>query len=31
MVRPGRDLLAGTVEVDESYWGGLEEGRGAET
>ena len=26
MVRPGRDLLAGTVEVDESYWGGLEEG-----
>ncbi len=22
----GRDLLAGTVEVDESYWGGLEEG-----
>ena len=28
MVRPGRDLLAGTVEVDESYWGGLEEGLG---
>ena len=27
MVRPGRDLLAGTVEVDESYWGGLNEGR----
>ena len=26
MVRPGRDLLAGTVEVDESYLGGLEEG-----
>ena len=22
-----RDLLAGTVEVDESYWGGLNEGR----
>jgi transposase-like protein len=27
MVRPGRDLLAGRVEVDESYLGGLEEGR----
>ena len=26
MVRPGRDLLSGTVEVDESYVGGLEEG-----
>ncbi len=26
MVRPGRNLLTGTVEVDESYWGGLEEG-----
>ncbi len=26
MVRPGRDLLAGRVEVDESYLGGLEEG-----
>jgi transposase-like protein len=27
MVRPGRDRLAGWVEVDESYFGGLEEGR----
>jgi len=26
MVRPGRDLLAGRVEVDESYLGGPEEG-----
>ena len=26
MVRPGRDLPAGRVEVDESYLGGLEEG-----
>ena len=26
MVRPGRDLLAGRVEVDESYLGGLGEG-----
>ena len=26
MVRPGRDRLTGTVEVDESYWGGKEEG-----
>ena len=26
MVRPGRDRLRGTVEVDESYWGGEEEG-----
>ena len=26
MVRPGRDLLAGRVAVDESYLGGLEEG-----
>jgi transposase-like protein len=26
MVRPGRDLLAGRVEVDECYIGGLEEG-----
>ena len=33
MVRPGRDLLSGTIEVDETYLGGLEEGlrgRGAE-
>jgi len=28
MVRPGRDRLAGTVEVDETYLGGLEEGLG---
>ena len=27
MVRPGRDPLAGVVEVDEAYVGGLEEGR----
>jgi len=26
MVRPGRDRLAGTVEVDETYWGGEEPG-----
>jgi transposase-like protein len=26
MVRPGRERLHGTVEVDESYWGGEEEG-----
>ena len=26
MVRPGRDRLRGTVEVDESYWGGEEKG-----
>lgn len=26
MVRPGRDRLKGTVEVDETYWGGEEEG-----
>lgn len=26
MVRPGRDRLIGTVEVDETYWGGDEEG-----
>lgn len=26
MVRPDRDLLVGTVEVDESYVGGPEEG-----
>lgn len=26
MVRPGRDRLSGRVEVDETYWGGAEEG-----
>lgn len=26
MVRPGRDRLTGTVEVDETYWGGPDEG-----
>jgi transposase-like protein len=26
MVRPGRDGLTGVVEVDETYWGGEEEG-----
>ena len=26
MVRPGRDRLAGVVEVDEAYWGGEETG-----
>jgi transposase-like protein len=26
MIRPGRDRLQGTVEVDETYWGGDEEG-----
>jgi len=26
MVRPGRDRLSGTIEVDETYVGGLEEG-----
>ena len=32
MVRPGRDRLSGTIEVDETYWGGLEEGvRGRQT
>ncbi len=32
MVRPGRDRLSGTVEVDESYVGGIEEGvRGRQT
>jgi transposase-like protein len=32
MVRPGRDRLMGTVEVDEAYIGGLEEGvRGRQT
>ncbi len=31
MVRPGRDLLSGTVEVDETYVGGPEQGtRGRE-
>lgn len=27
MVRPGRDMLSGAVEVDETYVGGLEEGK----
>ncbi len=32
MVRPGRDRLSGSVEVDETYLGGLEEGvRGRQT
>jgi len=32
MVRPGRDRLAGSVEVDETYWGGTEAGvRGRQT
>ena len=32
MVRPGRDRLAGSLEVDETYLGGLEEGvRGRQT
>ena len=32
MVRPGRDRLAGVVEVDEAYWGGEETGvRGRQT
>jgi len=32
MVRPGRDLLSGIIEVGESYVGGPEEGmRGRET
>ena len=32
MIRPGRDRLTGRVEVDETYWGGLEEGvRGRQT
>jgi len=36
MVRPGRDMLSGLVEVDETYIGGIEagsgkQGRGAET
>jgi hypothetical protein len=26
MVRPGRDRLHGLIEVDEAYWGGVEEG-----
>jgi transposase-like protein len=28
MVRPGRDMLSGIVEVDETYIGGIEAGRG---
>ena len=32
MVRPGRDRLSGTIEVDETYLGGVEEGvRGRQT
>jgi transposase-like protein len=32
MVRPGRDRLKGVVEVDEAYWGGVEENvRGRQT
>jgi transposase-like protein len=32
MVRPGRDRLAGRVEVDETYWGAVEAGvRGRQT
>ena len=32
MVRPGRDRLAGRIEVDETFVGGLEEGvRGRQT
>ena len=36
MIRPGRDMLTGVVEVDETYIGGIEagsgkQGRGAET
>ena len=32
MVRPGRDRLSGTIEIDETYVGGLEEGvRGRQT
>ena len=32
MIRPGRERLAGAVEVDESYLGGAEEGvRGRQT
>ena len=27
MVRPGRDRLHGQVEIDETFWGGSEEGR----
>ena len=26
MIRPGRDRLAGTIEIDETYWGAAEEG-----
>ena len=32
MVRPRRDRLSGTIELDETYLGGLEEGvRGRQT
>ena len=32
MVRPGRDRLYGRIEIDETYWGSLEEGvRGRQT
>jgi transposase-like protein len=32
MVRPNREQLTGMIEVDEAYWGGLEEGvRGRQT
>jgi len=27
MIRPGRERLSGVIEVDETYWGGEEEGR----
>jgi hypothetical protein len=27
MVRPGREMLSGVVEIDESLYGGVEEGR----
>jgi len=26
MIRPGRDRLRGTIEVDETFWGGIEKG-----
>ena len=29
MIRPDRDMLSGDVEVDETYLGGVETGRGA--